>query len=82
MWVAEAARGLGIAHRVLTELEAEASWGGATSTRLEPYGTRQEAIMNLPDVGLRGGGAGQRRALRAPLVGEVADGGLSGPAQT
>lgn len=44
MWVAEPARGLGIARRLLAELEAEAVSSGATHARLETNGTLVEAI--------------------------------------
>jgi len=44
MWVAEAARGLGIGRRLLVELEASAARSGATRTRLETNGTLSEAI--------------------------------------
>ncbi|MBV9417127.1 MAG: MarR family transcriptional regulator [Solirubrobacterales bacterium] len=44
MWVAEPARGLGIARRLLAELEAEAVKYGARSARLETNGTLVEAI--------------------------------------
>ncbi|MBV9001262.1 MAG: MarR family transcriptional regulator, partial [Solirubrobacterales bacterium] len=39
MWVAEPARGLGIARRLLAELEGDAVNSGARSTRLETNGT-------------------------------------------
>jgi len=44
MWVAESARGLGIARRLLTELEAEAIKSKATKTRLETNAALTEAI--------------------------------------
>ena len=44
MWVAEGARGLGIARRMLTELEAEAGRNGAEMIRLETNGALVEAI--------------------------------------
>ena len=44
MWVAEPARGLGIAWRLLAELEAEAINNGATTARLETNGALTEAI--------------------------------------
>jgi DNA-binding MarR family transcriptional regulator/GNAT superfamily N-acetyltransferase len=44
MWVAESARGLGIARRLLSELEAEAVRSGATTVRLETNATLTEAI--------------------------------------
>jgi GNAT superfamily N-acetyltransferase len=44
MWVAEPARGLGIARRVLAELEADAVASGATTAHLETNKTLVEAI--------------------------------------
>jgi DNA-binding MarR family transcriptional regulator/GNAT superfamily N-acetyltransferase len=44
MWVAETARGLGIARRLLSELEADAARTGASAARLETNGTLKEAI--------------------------------------
>jgi DNA-binding MarR family transcriptional regulator/GNAT superfamily N-acetyltransferase len=44
MWVADHARGLGIARRLLAELEAEAARSGARSARLETNRALTEAI--------------------------------------
>lgn len=44
MWVAESARGLGIARRLLAELEAEAVNSGASAVRLETNAALVEAI--------------------------------------
>ena len=44
MWVAEFARGRGIAGRLLVELEARAAAAGATTTRLETNRTLAEAM--------------------------------------
>ena len=44
MWVAPAARGLGLGRRLLTELEAHAAAHGVTVLRLETNGTLAEAI--------------------------------------
>lgn len=44
MWVAEGARGLGIARRILTQLEAEAERSGAETVRLETNRALVEAI--------------------------------------
>jgi DNA-binding MarR family transcriptional regulator/GNAT superfamily N-acetyltransferase len=44
MWVAESARGLGIARRLLAELEADAVANGATAARLETNKALVEAI--------------------------------------
>ena len=51
MWVAEPARGLGIARRLLAELEAEAVNSGATSARLETSATLVEAIAMYKAAG-------------------------------
>jgi DNA-binding MarR family transcriptional regulator/GNAT superfamily N-acetyltransferase len=51
MWVAEPARGLGIARRLLAELEAEAISSGATTTRLETNGSLVEAIAMYRSAG-------------------------------
>ncbi|MBV9335252.1 MAG: MarR family transcriptional regulator [Solirubrobacterales bacterium] len=51
MWVAEGARGLGIARRMLTELEAEARRSGAQSLRLETNRSLVEAIEMYRKVG-------------------------------
>jgi DNA-binding MarR family transcriptional regulator/GNAT superfamily N-acetyltransferase len=51
MWVAEAARGLGIARRLLSELEAEAARSGAATTRLETNGSLVEAIAMYRSAG-------------------------------
>ena len=44
LWVAESARGLGIARRLLAKLEAEAMRSGASAVRLETNGTLIESI--------------------------------------
>jgi DNA-binding MarR family transcriptional regulator/GNAT superfamily N-acetyltransferase len=44
LWVAEFARGLGIARRLLAELEEEARSSGAATVRLETNGTLVESI--------------------------------------
>jgi ribosomal protein S18 acetylase RimI-like enzyme len=51
MWVAESARGLGIARRILTELEASATHTGATIARLETNGSLIEAIAMYRSAG-------------------------------
>ena len=53
MWVAETARGLGIARRLLAALEAEAITSGATITRLETNGALTEAIAMYRSSGYR-----------------------------
>ena len=53
MWVAPAARGLGLGRRLLTELEARALAGGATAARLETNGTLTEAITMYRSAGYR-----------------------------
>jgi DNA-binding MarR family transcriptional regulator/GNAT superfamily N-acetyltransferase len=51
MWVAEPARGLGIARRMLAELEADARRAGATVARLETNETLSEAIAMYRSAG-------------------------------
>ena len=51
MWVAEPARGLGIARRLLNQLETEAINSGATTTRLETNGALTEAIAMYRSAG-------------------------------
>lgn len=51
MWVAEAARGLGIARRILAELEADAVRSGAPSARLETNRALPEAIALYRSAG-------------------------------
>jgi DNA-binding MarR family transcriptional regulator/GNAT superfamily N-acetyltransferase len=51
MWVAESARGLGIARRVLAELEADAAASGATTLRLETNKSLREAIALYRSAG-------------------------------
>ena len=51
MWVAESARGLGIARRLLAELEADAVAGGATAARLETNKALVEAIALYRSAG-------------------------------
>jgi DNA-binding MarR family transcriptional regulator/ribosomal protein S18 acetylase RimI-like enzyme len=51
MWVAEPARGLGIARRLLSELEADARRSSADKTRLETNGALIEAIAMYRSAG-------------------------------
>ncbi len=51
MWVAPAARGLGLGRRLLAELEAEAARGGAPATRLETNDALAEAISLYRSAG-------------------------------
>jgi DNA-binding MarR family transcriptional regulator/GNAT superfamily N-acetyltransferase len=51
MWVAESARGLGIARRILAELEADAVRSGATTARLETNRHLVEAIALYRSAG-------------------------------
>jgi GNAT superfamily N-acetyltransferase len=51
MWVAESARGLGIARGILAELEADAIRSGATVTRLETNRGLVEAIALYRSAG-------------------------------
>jgi DNA-binding MarR family transcriptional regulator/GNAT superfamily N-acetyltransferase len=51
MWVAESARGLGIARRMLAELEADAVRSGASIARIETNRTLVEAIALYRAVG-------------------------------
>ncbi len=51
MWVAEPARGLGIARRLLGELEADAIRTGAPTARLETNGSLVEAIAMYRSAG-------------------------------
>jgi DNA-binding MarR family transcriptional regulator/GNAT superfamily N-acetyltransferase len=51
MWVAESARGLGIARRLLAELEADAVVSGATAARLETNKALVEAIALYRSAG-------------------------------
>ena len=51
MWVAESARGLGIARRLLAELEADAVASGATAARLETNEALVEAIALYRSAG-------------------------------
>jgi ribosomal protein S18 acetylase RimI-like enzyme len=53
MWVAPAARGLGLGRRLLTELEAHAVARGVTVLRLETNGTLAEAISLYRASGYR-----------------------------
>ena len=48
MWVADAARGLGIGRRLLTELERRASEAGVRTVRLETNRALEEAIGRRP----------------------------------
>jgi DNA-binding MarR family transcriptional regulator/GNAT superfamily N-acetyltransferase len=51
MWVAESARGLGIARRILAELETDAIRSGATTARLETNKHLVEAIAMYRSAG-------------------------------
>ena len=51
MWVAESARGLGIARRLLAALEGDAVRAGATRTTIETSGTLFEAIALYRSTG-------------------------------
>jgi len=51
MWVAENARGLGIARRLLAELEADAIRSGAAAASIETSATLFEAIALYRSVG-------------------------------
>ncbi|HEY2655995.1 MAG TPA: bifunctional helix-turn-helix transcriptional regulator/GNAT family N-acetyltransferase [Solirubrobacteraceae bacterium] len=51
MWVAESARGAGIAGRMLAELEADAVASGATTARLETNRALKEAIAMYRSAG-------------------------------
>jgi ribosomal protein S18 acetylase RimI-like enzyme len=51
MWVADAARGLGVGRRLLVELEERARAHGSTSTRLETNRTLVEAIALYRSAG-------------------------------
>jgi ribosomal protein S18 acetylase RimI-like enzyme len=51
MWVAESARGLGIARRLLTELESDAVATGASTARLETNKALEEAIALYRSAG-------------------------------
>ncbi len=51
MWVAESARGLGVARRLLIELEADARNAGADAARLETNATLIEAIAMYRSAG-------------------------------
>jgi len=51
MWVAESARGLGIARRILAELETDAVRTGATTARLETNKNLSEAIAMYRSAG-------------------------------
>lgn len=53
MWVAPAARGLGLGRRLLAELEARALAGGAAVVRLETNGALTEAIALYRSAGYR-----------------------------
>ncbi len=72
LWVAPGARRLGVARRVLAELEAQARQAGARGRppRHEPRAARGHDAVPLG--GLHRGAGVQRRALRAPLVREAA----------
>ena len=68
MWLAEAARGLGLGRRLLETLEQRAASAGARALR--PCGSRPS--RSLPLGRLPRGAGLQRRAVRAPLVREAA----------
>ena len=70
MWIAPAARGLGLGRRLLSELEAQRR--RARGQRAAAGDQRQpgRGDQPVPDVRLPRGGRVQRRALRAPLVRE------------
>ena len=53
MWVAPAARGLGLGRRLLTELEAHAAGHGARASRLETNRALGEAIGLYRAAGYR-----------------------------
>ena len=53
MWVADAARGLGLGRRLLADLEARAARAGAGTVRLETNRTLHEAIALYRSVGYR-----------------------------
>ena len=53
MWVAPAARGLGLGRRLLASLEAEAAASGARTVRLETNQTLVEAISLYRASGYR-----------------------------
>ncbi|HYH89920.1 MAG TPA: MarR family winged helix-turn-helix transcriptional regulator [Solirubrobacteraceae bacterium] len=53
MWVAHAARGLGLGRRLLADLEARAARAGARTARLETNRTLVEAIALYRSVGYR-----------------------------
>jgi ribosomal protein S18 acetylase RimI-like enzyme len=51
MWVAENARGLGIARRLLADLERDAVRAGASTTTIETSATLVEAMTLYRSVG-------------------------------
>jgi DNA-binding MarR family transcriptional regulator/GNAT superfamily N-acetyltransferase len=53
MWVAPAARGLGLGRRLLGDLEARAAAAGASRVRLETNGTLAEAVSLYRSAGYR-----------------------------
>ena len=53
MWVADAARGLGLGRRLLADLEARAARAGARTVRLETNATLVEAIALYRSAGYR-----------------------------
>ena len=53
MWIADAARGLGIGRRLLAELERRAQEAGVRTVRLETNGTLREAIGLYRSAGYR-----------------------------
>jgi DNA-binding MarR family transcriptional regulator len=53
MWVAESARGLGLARRMLEDLEADARRSGTATTRIETNSTLIEAVALYRSAGYR-----------------------------
>ena len=72
LWVAPGARRLGVARRVLAELEAQARQAGAEVVRLDTNRALRAATTLYRSAGYTEVPAVQRRAVRAPLVREAA----------
>ena len=70
MWVADAARGLGLGRRLLAELEASAARAGARTAAARDQRHARRGDRALPLRGLPRGAGLQRRAVRRPLVRE------------
>src|SRR5262245_26259516 len=70
MWIAPEARGLGLARRLLAELEEQVRKAGASVARLETNRALTEAIALYRRSAYKEVGV-QRRALRSPLVREA-----------